>query len=175
MTLDLALLILLCALTFYLGVFLYLNFYRSHTLVKTIKWIAQDWFEPEEEGYDYFYSLGVTCHFQVARDGADISLLSFGHSIVIFNYYYLAYREPINDDASSAYANKNSLLASKLRTSGVVFNHMELKNWKDSDNLKDISECILLNGGYVTYFIKLSPFYGTREVNEVFGRVQLDS
>ena len=115
----------------------------------------------------------MTCHFQVARDGADVSLLSFGYSIVIFNYYYLAYREPINDDASSAYANKNSLLASKLRTSGVVFNHMELEDWQDNYTLKDISECILLNGGYVTYFIKLSPFYGSDELNELFRRVLL--
>ena len=173
MSLGFALLVLLFFLIFYLGIFIYLNFYRAYILIKKIKWLAQGWCESEDEGYDYFYSLGVTCHFQLARDGADISLLSFGHSIVIFNYYYLAYREPINDDAASAYANKNSLLASKLRTSGVVFNHMELEDWQDNYNLKDISECILLNGEYATYFIKLSPFYGSDELNELFRRVLL--
>ena len=173
MSLGFSLLVLLLFLIFYLGIFIYLNFYRAYILIKKIKWLAQGWCESEDEGYDYFYSLGVTCHFQLARDGADISLLSFGHGIVIFNYYYLAYREPINDDAASAYANKNSLLASKLRTSGVVFNHMELEGWQDNYNLKGISECILLNGGYVTYFIKLSPFYGSDELNELFRRVLL--
>ncbi|MBN56449.1 hypothetical protein [Thalassolituus sp. UBA3500] len=174
MSLNLAFLFLFAGLVFYLSVFLYLIFYRTHVLINKIKRMLPDWHGSEDEGYDYFYSLGVTCLFQVARDGADVSLLSFGYSIVIYNYYYLAYREPINDDASSAYANKNSLLASKLRTSGVVFNHMELEDWQDNYNLKDISECILLNGGYVTYFIKLSPFYGSDELNELFRRVQLD-
>ncbi|MFC3681162.1 hypothetical protein [Bacterioplanoides pacificum] len=174
MDLNFTLLFLLFLLIFYLGIFLYLNFYRSHVLINRIEEIFPDWNESEDEGYDYFYSLGVTCQFQVARDRADVSLLSFGHSIVIFNYYYLAYREPIDSDMSSAYANKNSLLASKLRASGVDFNHIELEDWRGNKNLKDISECILINGGYVTYFIKLSPFYGSDKIDELFRRVQSD-
>jgi hypothetical protein len=51
---------------------------------------------------------------------------------------------------------------------------MELEDWQDNHNLKDISECILLNGGYVTYFIKLSPFYGSGEIDELFRIVQSD-
>ncbi|MFT6422484.1 MAG: hypothetical protein ACJA2K_001209 [Thalassolituus sp.] len=174
MNLDFSFLFLLVVLTLYLGIFLYLNFYRTHVLINKIKRILPYWHESEDEGYDYFYSIGLTCQFQLKKDSADVSLLSFGHAIVIYNYYYFSYREPIDSDVSSAYANKNSLLASKLRTSGVVFNHMELEDWQDNHNLKDISECILLNGGYVTYFIKLSPFYGSGEIDELFRIVQSD-
>ncbi|WP_286717086.1 hypothetical protein [Thalassolituus sp. UBA2009] len=168
MNLDFAFSFLLVVLTFYLGIFLYLNFYRSNILINKIKFMFPDWHESEDEGYDYFYSLGVTCQFQLKKESADVSLLSFGHAIVIYNYYYLSYREAINSDLSSVYANKNSLLASKLRTSGVIFKSFEIEDWRVSKRLKDISECILLNSGYVTYFIKLSPFYGSDEIDELF-------